>query len=80
MDRDWEELPQLQDARITQPSLFIAGAKDGVIAMNPASIDAMKAQCDDMRDVVLLPGAGHWTQQERPAETNAALIKFLKGL
>jgi pimeloyl-ACP methyl ester carboxylesterase len=80
MDRDWHELPQLAGARITQPSLFIAGEKDGVIAMNPASIDVMKAACDDMRGVVLIPGCGHWTQQERPRETNEALIAFLKGL
>jgi pimeloyl-ACP methyl ester carboxylesterase len=80
MDRDWEELPQLADAKITQPALFIAGAKDGVIAMNPSSIDTMKALVPDLRDVVMLPGAGHWTQQERPAEVNAAMISFLKGL
>lgn len=80
MDRDWEELPQLQDARIKQPSAFICGDKDGVVAMNPTGIDTMKGLCDDMRAVTMLPGAGHWTQQERPAETNAALIEFLKGL
>jgi pimeloyl-ACP methyl ester carboxylesterase len=34
----------------------------------------------NLRDVILLPGAGHWTQQERPAEVNEALIAFLKGL
>jgi pimeloyl-ACP methyl ester carboxylesterase len=25
-----------------------------------------------------LTGCGHWTQQERPAEVNAALIEFLR--
>jgi pimeloyl-ACP methyl ester carboxylesterase len=79
MNRDWEELPQLAGARVTQPALFIAGEKDGVIALNPAGIETMRQHCDHLR-VVLLPGAGHWTQQERPAETNAALIEFLKGL
>jgi pimeloyl-ACP methyl ester carboxylesterase len=29
---------------------------------------------------VILPGAGHWTQQERPAEVNTALLEFLAGL
>jgi pimeloyl-ACP methyl ester carboxylesterase len=29
---------------------------------------------------VLVPGAGHWIQQERPAETNEALLRFLAGL
>jgi pimeloyl-ACP methyl ester carboxylesterase len=28
----------------------------------------------------MLEGCGHWTQQERPAEVNAALIEFLKEL
>ncbi len=80
MDRDWNDLPQLEGARIKQPALFVYGSKDGVVAMNPASIDNMKAHCDDMRSVVSLPDAGHWTQQERPEGTNAALIEFLKGL
>ena len=80
MDRDWQELPQLADARLTQPAMFIAGEKDGVIAMNPSGIETMKQLSDDMRKVVLLPGCGHWTQQERAAEVNAELIAFLKGL
>jgi pimeloyl-ACP methyl ester carboxylesterase len=28
----------------------------------------------------MLPGCGHWTQQERPAEVNAAIIDFLRSL
>ena len=80
MDRDWEELPQLEGAKIQQPALFIAGDRDGVIAMNPGGIEAMKQHVPHLPGVVMLPGAGHWTQQERPDEVNAALINFLKGL
>jgi pimeloyl-ACP methyl ester carboxylesterase len=29
---------------------------------------------------VILPGCGHWTQQERPDEVNAALLDFLGSL
>jgi pimeloyl-ACP methyl ester carboxylesterase len=79
-DRDWHELPHLADKKITQPALFVAGQRDGVIMMNPSGIETMKTLIPDLRDVVLLPGAGHWTQQERPAEVNAAMINFLKGL
>jgi pimeloyl-ACP methyl ester carboxylesterase len=32
-----------------------------------------------LRGTVLLPGCGHWTQQERPAEVNEALISFADG-
>jgi pimeloyl-ACP methyl ester carboxylesterase len=34
----------------------------------------------DLREFVLVPGAGHWIQQERPQETNDALLRFLGGL
>jgi pimeloyl-ACP methyl ester carboxylesterase len=79
MDRDWEELANLAEVKITQPALFLAGEKDGVIAMNPAGLETMKAYVPDIK-IVLFPGAGHWTQQERPNETNAEMIAFLKGL
>jgi pimeloyl-ACP methyl ester carboxylesterase len=29
---------------------------------------------------IMLPGCGHWTQQERPDEVSAALIAFLREL
>lgn len=80
MDRDWGELPQLEGAKVQQPALFVCGDKDGVIAMNPTGIESMKPSVPNLRGVVMLPGAGHWTQQERPDEVNAALINFLKGL
>jgi pimeloyl-ACP methyl ester carboxylesterase len=33
----------------------------------------------DIKGKVLLEGAGHWVQQERPAEVNAAIVEFLKA-
>jgi len=36
--------------------------------------------CEDLRGKVLIEGAGHWNQQEKPDETNAALLTFLEGL
>jgi pimeloyl-ACP methyl ester carboxylesterase len=80
MDRDWEELPQLEGAKVLQPALFVCGDKDGVIAMNPTGIEAMKPNVPNLQGIVMLPGAGHWTQQERPVEVNAALIDFLRAL
>jgi len=76
MDRDWDDLPQLADAKVQQPALFITGDRDLVLAFS--SIDAMKASVPNLRRMVTLAGCGHWTQQERPAEVNAALIEFLE--
>jgi pimeloyl-ACP methyl ester carboxylesterase len=76
MDRDWDDLLQLADAKVQQPALFITGDRDLVLAFS--SIDAMKASVPNLRKTVTLAGCGHWTQQERPAEVNAALIEFLE--
>jgi pimeloyl-ACP methyl ester carboxylesterase len=60
------------------PALFVAGDRDPVIAMvNPQMMDGWVT---DLRGMVLIPGAGHWTQQERPDEVNAALLEFLSSL
>jgi pimeloyl-ACP methyl ester carboxylesterase len=76
MDRDWEELPQLAGAKVQQPALFITGDRDLVLTFT--SMDAMKANVPNLRKVLTLPGCGHWTQQERPSEVNAALVEFLR--
>ncbi|MFY2562413.1 alpha/beta fold hydrolase [Corallococcus terminator] len=78
MDRDWEELPELATLRIEQPALFITGEKDPGRALAP--VEVMKPLVPHLKDVLVVPGAGHWVQQERPAEVNAALLSFLKSL
>jgi epoxide hydrolase A/B len=78
IDRNWELTPQLDGARVTVPSLFVAGSADPVLWMTPP--DRQVAHLDDLRGQVLVDGAGHWVQQERPDEVNAALLEFLRGL
>ena len=43
-----------------------------------SKMNALKHGLD--AETVILPGCGHWTQQERPEAVNAALLKFLSGL
>jgi pimeloyl-ACP methyl ester carboxylesterase len=80
--RNWETTPQLADRKISQPTLFIAGDRDGVIRGATAEqlTTMMSRVATDLRGVTLIPAAGHWVQQERPEETNAALTAFLAGL
>lgn len=75
-DRNWELTPQLAGARVEVPSLFVGGALDPVLSMTPP--DRQAEHLADFRGSVLIPDAGHWVQQERPAETNAALLAFLQ--
>jgi pimeloyl-ACP methyl ester carboxylesterase len=80
--RNWETTPQLTGAKIAQPVRFISGARDGVIRGASAEqlTERMSSVATDLRGVVLIPEAGHWVQQEKPQETNAAIVEFLKGL
>ncbi|WP_425276408.1 alpha/beta fold hydrolase [Streptomyces swartbergensis] len=41
------------------------------------SADPLTAVAPRLHGPVVLPGCGHWTQQERPAEVHAALLDFL---
>jgi pimeloyl-ACP methyl ester carboxylesterase len=81
-DRNWEITPQLAGARIEVPVSFIAGEDD--IVIRGAKASALRAQmsrvADDLRDVTLVPGAGHWVQQEKPEVVNAFILDFLKKL
>lgn len=45
-----------------------------------APVDAIRGHVTDLRDVVIVPDAGHWVQQEKSDEVNAALPGFLAGL
>ena len=76
--RNWELTPQLTGATIDLPSGFVAGARDPVLVMsNPASLPHVLT---DLRTNVVIPGAGHWVQQEAPEQTNEALLGFLASL
>ncbi|MCG8669319.1 MAG: alpha/beta hydrolase [Pseudomonadales bacterium] len=80
-DENWHINAQYADANITQPSMFIAGEKDAVLLMiDEQALEAFKSRCDDLRDIALIEGAGHFVQMEKPEQTNAVLLKFLESL
>jgi pimeloyl-ACP methyl ester carboxylesterase len=80
IDRLWELTPFLNGATLRQPTLFVAGAVDPVITMYRGAFDVLEQTVPNLRQKVLLPGAGHWIQQERPAQVNRLLLEFLASL
>ena len=82
IDRNWELLAAFAGAKVTVPALYVAGDKDLVVRFPGMmkAIDGLKHDVPYLRETILLSGCGHWTQQERPDEVNAALIRFLEGL
>jgi pimeloyl-ACP methyl ester carboxylesterase len=80
LDRTWELMAAWQGAPVTVPALFVAGERDPVIARRRSDLPRLREAVPALRQSLILPGCGHWTQQERPAEVNAALLDFLRGL
>jgi pimeloyl-ACP methyl ester carboxylesterase len=81
IDRNLEITPQLESAKIEQPSFFIAGKKDPVLSFGGGRwVSRMDERVTDMRGKVIIEGAGHWVQLERPEEVNEALLGFLKSV
>jgi pimeloyl-ACP methyl ester carboxylesterase len=82
IDRNWELLAPFAGARVLVPALYIAGERDVVLAFAgiEGAVRGLLAVVPQLRGTIILPGCGHWTQQERPAEVNAAMIDFLRRL
>jgi pimeloyl-ACP methyl ester carboxylesterase len=82
IDRNWEMQAPFAGAAVTIPALYIAGDRDMVV--NFPGMDQLlpnlKRFVPSLRQTLILPGCGHWTQQERPGEVNAAMIDFLRSL
>jgi len=78
LDRDFELLAFLAKSVIRQPSLFIAGEKDVCMTMYRDAYRALEQTMPGITGKHLVAGAGHWVQQERPAEVNDLLIAFLR--
>nr|WP_030238970.1 alpha/beta hydrolase [Streptomyces sp. NRRL S-350] len=82
IDRNNELMAAFAGRRIEAPALYVVGDEDLVNAMVPAEVMAhlLEQVTPHLHRHVRLPETGHWTQQERPAEVNEALLDFLGSL
>lgn len=75
-DRNWELTAYLHNAKVLQPALMVTAELD--VVLRPEMAVGMEAWVPNLRRTVLIEGSGHWTQQEKPAAVNAALLEFLR--
>ena len=82
IDRNWELLAPYAGARVTVPALYVAGDRDLVVHFRGMDqlLPNLSKFVPELRRTIMLPGCGHWTQQERPKEVNDAMIAFLTTL
>jgi pimeloyl-ACP methyl ester carboxylesterase len=75
MDRNWHLTAGVADRLIEVPCLMICAEND--LVLTPAMSEGMEERVPDL-ERVLIPDCGHWTQQERPEATTAAMLGYLK--
>jgi pimeloyl-ACP methyl ester carboxylesterase len=80
LDRTWDLMGPFAGLKIQPPAMFISGDRDIVRDMNPAFETGLRTSVPNLTEMVIIPGVGHWTQQEAPDVTNAAMLRFLGGL
>lgn len=82
IDRNWELLAPYSGAKVMVPALYMVGDRDLVLGFKGMDrlLPALKTFVPRLHDTVILPGCGHWTQQERASEVNDAMLRFLKSL
>jgi pimeloyl-ACP methyl ester carboxylesterase len=68
--RSTRGVPQRSDV----PTLFI-GASDEIV-VGRRQIEAMRPHVSDL-DIHMIDACGHWSQQEKPDEVNAAMLAWL---
>jgi len=82
IDRNWELTAPFAGKTVDVPALYVAGDRDLVVSFPGMDqlIPNLTRFVPKLRQTIMLPGCGHWTQQERPTEVNTAIIDFLKSL
>jgi pimeloyl-ACP methyl ester carboxylesterase len=82
IDRNWELTAPWAGAAVQQPALFIAGSADPVIALGSgaSALAVLATTVPGLRRSLIIDGAGHFIQQERPQRVNGAILEFLSGL
>jgi pimeloyl-ACP methyl ester carboxylesterase len=77
LDRDWEDLAAFRGRPVEVPTLFIGGERDGPTIWGAPAIARFEQMVPNLSGIHILPGAGHWLQQERPDEVNRLLVEWL---
>ncbi|GHC85212.1 epoxide hydrolase [Nocardiopsis terrae] len=82
IDRNQGLMSAFHGLRIEVPALYVAGDRDMVTVLEgvPELRGMLPLIAPKLHADITLSGCGHWTQQERPKEVNAALLDFLAAL
>ncbi len=76
----WQETPFLIGRKLLQPTLYVGGTDDAVVEFARPYVDNLEKSVPNLWNKVLLPGVGHWTEQEAPTEVSRLMVDFLVSM
>ena len=79
-DLFWQETPWLIGRKLMQPTLYVAGEDDLVVDFARGGVTNLEKSVPHLWKKVLLPGVGHWTEQEAPEKVNSLIVEFLHSV
>ncbi len=78
MEEPQAQLRTFAGAVIKSPAMFIAGTSDWGTWQKPGDLEKMQTEtCTNWRGTHFVDGAGHWVQQENPADVIPLLEHFV---
>jgi pimeloyl-ACP methyl ester carboxylesterase len=82
VDRNWELLAPFEGTKVIVPALYMVGDRDLIMAFPgmDRAIASLANNVPRLRGKLTLADCGHWIQQERASDVNAAMIGFLQQL
>lgn len=82
LDRNSELLSCFNGMKIRIPALYVVGERDVGLSIPGMRqiISEMPCLVPLLRQPIILPGCGHWIQQEKPQEVSSAIISFIRNL
>lgn len=77
VDYDWADLEKESQRKVIQPTLFIGGELDTATRFNKRGLEAMNQYVPNIKDKIIIPGSGHYVQQEANEDVNRYIVEFL---
>lgn len=80
IDNDWHDLTPVKDRPLEVPAMFLGAEYDVATWWGAEALERAPERIPNWLGSRILPGCGHWLQQERADDTNAILLEFLRAL
>lgn len=80
IENNWGDLADIAETQLRTPAMYLGAQYDVGTWWGEEAIARADERIPNFIGARILEGAGHWLQQEKPEETNAVVLEFLRAL